>query len=78
MTVNEKPNIIRVHYRKMRARLHHCHHEGFDKVAADMHLESGEALKSKIEGMLNYYTNLNPEKAQNLWRQFDEAVAAHG
>lgn len=71
MTVNEKPNIIRVHYRKLRARLHHCKHDGFDKVATEMGLESGDQLESQIAGMISYYHMINPEKAAKLKQQLE-------
>lgn len=78
MTINEKPNIMRTQYRKMRARLHHCKLKGFDVVAQEMGVESGAKLKSEIEGTIAYYHMINPEKAAKLRAQLDEAVAAHG
>jgi RNA-directed DNA polymerase len=76
MTVNQKPNIMRLTYRRMRARLHHCMHKGFDTVATEMKLENGEQLKSKIEGQIAYFHMINPEKAQKLRAQYEAAVAA--
>ena len=73
MTVNEKPNVMRVHYRRLRARIHHCKYKGFDRVAAEMNMESGEALKSQIEGLISYYHMINPEKAAKLKQQLEEA-----
>lgn len=78
MTINEKPNVMRVHYRKMRARLHHCKLKGFDVVAQEMNIESGAKLQSEIEGKIAYYHMINPDKAAKLRYQLAEAVAAHG
>jgi len=78
MTINEKPNIMRTHYRKMRARLHHCKLKGFDVVANEMGVVSGAKLKSEIEGKIAYYHMINPEKAAKLKGQLGEVVAAHG
>jgi hypothetical protein len=74
MTVNQKPNIIRVHYRKLRARIHHCHHKGFTVVAQEMQLESGEKLQSMIEGKIAYYHMINPVKAGQLKAQLFAAI----
>jgi len=78
MTINEKPNIMRTHYRKMRARLHHCKLKGFDVVAGEMGVVSGAKLKSEIEGKIAYYHMINPDKAAKLKGQLNEVVAAHG
>lgn len=66
MTVNEKPNVMRLHYRRLRARIHHCQQKGFDAVAAEMGVVSGEKLKSTLEGMISYYHMINPEKSAKL------------
>jgi hypothetical protein len=75
MTINEKPNVMRRDYRRMRARLHHCKLKGFNKVAKEMRLESGAKLESQIEGQIAYYHMINPEKAARLKAQLDEARA---
>jgi RNA-directed DNA polymerase len=77
MTINEKPNIMRSHYRKMRARLHHCKLKGFAVVAKEMGLESGLQLKSEIEGKIAYYHMINPIKAAKLRVQLADAIATH-
>lgn len=69
MTVNEKPNIMRLHYRKLRARIHNCKIKGFDTVAKEMSLDSGEQLKSQIVGKISYYHMINPVKAAQLKTQ---------
>lgn len=78
MTVNEKPNIMRLHYRRMRARLHHCYHKGFDVVAQEMGEESGAKLESKIEGQISYYHMINPEKAAKLRTQLETVREKYG
>jgi len=77
MTINEKPNIMRTHYRQMRARLHDCKLRGFDTVARKMGVESGAKLRSEIEGKLAYYHMINPTKAAKLRAQLLAAVEAH-
>lgn len=74
MTINEKPNVMRQQYRKLRARIHHIHHKGFNAVAGEMGLDSGEQLRSQIEGMISYYKMINPQKATKLQLQLDDAV----
>jgi RNA-directed DNA polymerase len=75
MTINEKPNVMRHQYRKMRARLHHCETKGFNKVAAEMKLDNGEQLASQIKGTISYYQMINPEKAAKLAAQFEKCGA---
>lgn len=77
MTVNQKPNIIRVHYRRLRARIHHCHHKGFDAVAREMKLGSGAQLKSQLEGKISYYHMINPVRAAQLKAQLHAVEAKH-
>lgn len=80
MTINAKPNIIRLHYRKLRARIHNCKIKGFDAVAREMRMESGEQLKSQIMGKISYYHMINPVKAAKLKQQFQaaEGLSQHG
>lgn len=66
MTINEKPNVMRKQFRNLRAQIHNCKLRGFDTVAAERGLPSGEALKSKIVGMISYYHMVNPAKAAQL------------
>ena len=77
MTINEKPNIIRDQYRALRARIHNCKYKGFDAVAQEMKLVSGEALMSQLRGKISYYSMINAEKAQKLNAQLIDAVAHH-
>jgi hypothetical protein len=77
MTVNEKPNVMRAQYRAIRARIHHCHHKGFDAVAKEMKLESGQKLLSQLEGKISYYHMINPDKAALLKKQLEAAQAHH-
>lgn len=76
MTINEKPNIMRVHFRRMRARLHQCKTKGFKTVAKEMGLESDKQLKSQIEGQLSYYNSINPARAAQLQAWYTEAKNA--
>jgi len=71
MTINEKPNVMRLQYRALRARIHQCRYQGFDHVATQMGVASGALLRSQIEGMIAYYQMINPDKALNLRKQLD-------
>lgn len=77
MTINERPNIIRKHAHNLRARIHHCKMKGFDTVATELGISSGNQLRLQIEGMLSYYRMINPTKADKLKAQLEEAKAAH-
>lgn len=76
MTINEKPNVMRLQARKLRARIHHCKVKGFDKVAQEMGVESGERLKSQIQGTISYYHMISPLKALKFKEQLEAAVEA--
>jgi len=76
MTINEKPNVMRLQFRKMRARIHHCHHEGFAAVAATMGMDSADKLKSQIEGQISYYHMISPVKSAQLNAQYLAACSA--
>jgi len=76
MTINEKPNIMRLQFRKLRARIHHCKYDGFSAVATAMGLDSAEKLKSQTEGQISYYHMINPVKAAQLKEQYLAACAA--
>lgn len=78
MTINEKPNIMRLHARNLRARIHHCKNKGFEQVAGEMGISSGNTLRMQIEGMLSYYHMINPVKAERLKAQLNEAKSLHG
>ncbi len=73
MTINEKPNVMRLQGRRLRARIHHCYCDGFDKVARDMGMDNGEKLKSQINGTISYYHMISPSKAAKFKAQMVEA-----
>lgn len=75
MSVNEKPNVQRLQYRKLRARIHNIHHKGFAEVAKTMGLVNGEQLRSKVEGTIRYFHMINPAKAAQLEAQLNKAIA---
>ena len=74
MTVNEKPNIMRLQYRRLRAQIHNCKYHGFEITAKRVGVEKGAMLRSHIEGLLAYYNMINPQKAQKLKEQYREAL----
>ena len=76
MTVNEKPNIMRLQYRKMRARIHNCKTKGLAVVASEMGINNPLKLKSQIEGQLSYWNMINPIKAAKLKLQFEHACGS--
>lgn len=76
MTINEKPNVMRLQARRLRARIHHCKMKGFDAVALEMGIESGEKLKSQIQGTISYYHMISPEKALKFKQQLTAAEDA--
>jgi len=78
MTINEKPNIMRMQARNLRARIYHCKAKGFDQVATEMGISSGNTLRMQIEGLISYYHMINPVRAGKLKTQLVEAKVVHG
>lgn len=78
MTINVKPNVMRHQYRKLRARIHNVEIKGFDQVAAEMGVGSGQKLRKQIEGTISYYQMINPQKAMRLQLQLELALAKRG
>jgi len=74
MTINEKPNIMRFHYRRLRAQIHNCKVQGFGETATKAGVKDTNQLHSRIEGLLAYYWMINPEKTAKLKQQYKEAM----
>jgi len=76
MTINERPNIMRLQSRRLRACLHQCRTKGFEAVAKAQSVESGAKLESHVEGLIAYYHMINPNKAAQFKEDLDKARVA--
>jgi len=77
MVVNEKVNIPRLEYMRVRSLVHNCYVHGFDSQYARAGSRSAEALKSHIRGKLNFFKQVDEEKSQRLFEKFEKACEIH-
>lgn len=74
MTVNEKVNIPREEYRRLRAIVHNCKTKGFDTQYERADKDSPFALYEHVKGKLIYWNQINEELAQPLLDDLEEAA----
>jgi hypothetical protein len=77
MTVNQKPNIPRDEYRRIRSAIHRCWYNGFDGEAGWHGKTSGAALASWLTGKLAWYSTINPGKTARLRSVLTAAKERH-
>lgn len=77
MVVNEKVNIPRYEYMRVRSIIHNCLVDGFEKQYARAGMSSAGALKMHLQGKLAYFQQVDPLKAQRLKDRFDLACQIH-
>lgn len=77
VVLNQKLNIPRGEYRRMRAIIHRCWCDGFEPTATKMKKSSGDELKGWIEGKLSYYAKISPRRTAELKEQLRAATEKH-
>lgn len=75
--VNEKPNIPREDYLRLRGIIHNCQVQGFKSQADRARMEFPHRLVSHLEGKISYYSSFAPTPAQKLRELLSVAVATH-
>lgn len=75
--VNEKPNIPREDYLRLRGIIHNCQVQGFKSQAGRAGMEFPHKLVSHLEGKISYYSSFAPTPAQKLRELLSVAVATH-
>jgi hypothetical protein len=76
-TVNEKLNIPRNKYNKIRCLIHNCFHNGFESQAKRCGKNNGAAVVAYIRGMLQYFKQIRLDRYEQLDRKFQEAQLLH-
>lgn len=66
MTLNVKPNVPKISYRKLRAQVHCCATQGYEAAAARNGFEDGFAMAQYLNGWLAYASGLAPERIAPL------------
>lgn len=77
MVVNEKVNIPRAEYMRIRSLVHNCFVHGFESQYKRAGAKSASALKTHIRGKLNFFKQVDEEKTQRLFEKFEKAVEIH-
>ena len=77
MVVNEKVNIPRYEYMRVRSIIHNCLIDGFENQHQRAGMHSVAGLKSHLHGKLAFFKQVDPIKAQRLKDQFDLACQIH-
>jgi len=77
MVVNEKVNIPRMEYMRIRSLVHNCFVHGFESQYKRAGAKSASALKTHIRGKLNFFKQIDEAKAQRLFDKFEKAVEIH-
>jgi RNA-directed DNA polymerase len=74
IVITEHPNYDRNQYRKLRALLHNCKVEGFEKQLSVTQHPNVKKLHQWLKGTLNWINTINPVKGQQLLLQYDQLV----
>lgn len=71
IVVNEKTNIPRLEYNRLRCLIHNCLVHGLDSQYKRAGLSSAGLLKSHIKGKLSYLHQIDPVRINQLTEKFD-------
>ena len=77
IVVNEKPNIPRMEYDRIRCLIHNCLMHGFESQYKRAGQESAAALRSHIRGKLSFFKQIDEAKSDRLRRKFEVAEEVH-
>lgn len=77
VVVNEKTNIPRKEYDRLRCLIHNCMIHGFHTQIDRAEKPSVDALKTHIRGKLSYLSQVAPAKAEALTEKFELAQKVH-
>jgi len=67
--VNQKVNVAKDYYRRLRATIHLCKVKGIEFVAGDVPVEK---FRSSIMGKIQYILDVNPERGKKLLAEFQK------
>lgn len=70
LTVNQKPNVPRPYFDKLKAVLHNCAKHG----PAAQNRENRPDFRAHLQGQIAFVRSVNPQKAERLQRIFDRIV----
>lgn len=76
IVLNQKINIPRSDYRRVRAILTNCLHLGFESQLEKAKKENKDQMILWLRGKINYFATISPEKAEKLDVLFSRALSA--
>jgi RNA-directed DNA polymerase len=77
LVFNQKPNIPRREYQRLRAITYNCLAYGFDTQALRAGYESQGPFAAWLRGKINYVKFINPGHGEKLHDVFNQAIALH-
>lgn len=77
MVVNDKVNVPRYEYMRVRSLIHNCLMHGFESQYKRAGMRSADALRAHIRGKLNFFSQVNEEKAERLFEKYHRACEVH-
>lgn len=77
IVVNEKPNLPRMEYDRLRCLIHNCVMHGFDTQYKRAGQSSANGLKSHIRGKLSFLKQIDEAKSKKLKEKFEIAEEIH-
>ena len=77
IVVNEKTNIPRLEYNRIRCWIHNCMGHGFDSQYKRAGQPTAGMLKSHIQGKLSYLHQIDPDRIDRLTEKFGLACKVH-
>lgn len=77
VVINERANMAKTEYRRLRAIIHHCHAHGFEAAAAKNDRPNGAALQGWLEGKFAYLQNMAGYRVAELRARLRAAQLKH-
>jgi len=77
IVVNDKPNLPRLEYDRLRCIVHNCVCHGFESQYKRAGQSSANGLKSHIRGKISFLKQIDEDKAARLRAEFERAEAIH-
>jgi RNA-directed DNA polymerase len=77
IVVNEKPNLPRLEYDRLRCLVHNCLMHGFESQYKRAGQSSANGLKSHIRGKLSFLKQIDEDKSDKLRKKFEIAEEIH-
>ncbi len=78
MTINEKINVQRAQFRRIRSITHRCAQYGFSATAPLVKKDGGGQLRTWLSGQIAWFHAVNPAKAERIRAVYEHALKKEG